>query len=313
MSAVSENKPSFARFLTVNDPSKQWIADRISGLMDSSTVVPSLSIAAVKLSNAVKGDGADMDEVSRIISMDPGLTMRCLKVASSSAYSYGSVDSIDQAVMMIGMRQIRNIAFTVGVVDGFQKLRIHVDWRRFWLHSILVGRLTEVVASVFREPIGFEYISGLLHDVGNLVIEHDFPREFESIMLEAMERRCGHDVLERRKLGIDHTQIGAALCDNMKLGKDTIYGVRYHHDPLNPRSIERPLGDEGFLACCIALADTLTGIADVNLDRFKDYSSDFQDLPEWQHLSRWQMLAPLEIDMKKQIEKAEGDLAAMGC
>ncbi len=313
MSTISEIPPSYARFLTVNDPSKKWIADRITTLMDSSTVVPSLSIAAVKLSDAVKGDDSSLIEVSKIVSMDPGLATRCLKVASSSAYSYGSVESIDQAVMMVGMRQIRNIAFTVGVVDGFQKLRIEVDWQRFWLHSILVARLTEHVASSFREPYGSEYMAGLLHDVGKLVIEHDYPREFESIVLESIERRCGHHVLEQKKLGLDHAQIGAALCDKMKLSRDTVYGVRYHHDALNTMSVDWPLGDEGFLACCIAVADTLTSMADANLEGSRDYSGDFEDLPEWKHLSRWQMLKPLEVDMSDIVSKAQSDLAAMGC
>ena len=51
-----------------------------------------------------------------------------------------------------------------------------------------------------------------MHDIGKLILEHYCPREFESIVLRAMERRCGPAAAEFDLLGLDHTCIGATLC-----------------------------------------------------------------------------------------------------
>ena len=115
------------------------------------------------------------------------------------------------------VEEVRRIAFTVGVMDSFSHLRIKIDWDRFWMHSILVARLSHKMAGAFRECSGAEYLSGLVHDIGKLFIEHYFPREFEQIIMKSLERRCGHSKIESEVLGIDHTQIGAAVCELLKL------------------------------------------------------------------------------------------------
>jgi HD-like signal output (HDOD) protein len=78
-------------------------------------------------------------------------------------------------------------------MDTLSHLRIKIDWHRFWLHSgVLVARLIEKVAGSFRDVSGMEYLAGLLHDIGKIILEHYFPREFETIVLRSMERQCGH-------------------------------------------------------------------------------------------------------------------------
>lgn len=68
------------------------------------------------------------------------------------------------------------------------------------------------VAAGFRQATGTEYLAGLLHDSGKLMIEHHFPTEFEAILQRAWSARCGHFAAEREVLGLDHAQIGAAIC-----------------------------------------------------------------------------------------------------
>ena len=60
------------QYLTVAHHSKRWIRDRVADLLMSEKVVPSFSAAAVRLAEVSRDENAGMDEIAKIIAMDPG-------------------------------------------------------------------------------------------------------------------------------------------------------------------------------------------------------------------------------------------------
>lgn len=300
----------FDKYLIVSSPTKKWVKDKVIYLLTTGSSIPSFSAAAQKLSYMTQNPKTSIEEISAVISMDPGLATRCVGVASSAFYGARSIESIDQALMMIGLEEVRRIAFTVGVMDSFSHLRIKIDWDRFWMHSILVARLSHKMAGAFRECSGAEYLSGLVHDIGKLFIEHYFPREFEQIIMKSLERRCGHSKIEKEVLGIDHTQIGAAVCELLKLDTQIINAVWSHHDPLNPMIPEEPVEAGSFLPACVAVGDALANMGQISLGGEKIIDTPFQSLPEWVFLNSFEMVYGLELDLQKEINEADDDLKA---
>ena len=298
------------QYLTVAHHSKRWIRDRVADLLMSEKVVPSFSAAAVRLAEVSRDENAGMDEIAKIIAMDPGLATRCIQVASMGRFGGRKILNIDQALMMIGLTEVRRIAFSVGVMDRFSHMRIKMDWDRFWLHNILVARLTHKVAGAFREVCGLEYLAGLLHDIGKLIFENHFPQEFEMVIIRAMERRCGHIQMETELLGLGHPQIGAAICDRLHLHGHVLRAIWYHHDPMNPKHTKDPLGDGGFLAACVSVADALANMANANFEGARQIDTSFQDLKEWQFLCGFEMPHGLELDLAAEVQSAEQDLQA---
>ena len=71
------------QYLTVTHHSKRWIRDRVRDLLSSEKVVPSFSAAAVRLADVARDENVGMEEVAQIISMDPGLTTRCIVATTS--------------------------------------------------------------------------------------------------------------------------------------------------------------------------------------------------------------------------------------
>lgn len=298
------------QYLTVSHFSKRWIRDRIADLLMSEKVVPSFSAAAVRLAEASRNESTGMDEIAAIISMDPGLATRCIQVASTGRFGGRKILNIAQALMMIGLVEVRRIAFSVGVMDRFSHMRIKMDWHRFWLHNILVARLTHKVAGAFRETCGLEYLAGLLHDVGKLIFENYFPREFEMVILRAMERRCGHIQMETELLGLGHPQVGAAICDRFHLHGHVLRAIWYHHDPMNPAHTRDPVGDGGFLAACVSVADALANMANANFEGARQIDLPFQELKEWQFLCGFDMPHGLDLHLGEEVRSAEQDLLA---
>jgi putative nucleotidyltransferase with HDIG domain len=296
--------------LKPNDARFDWVQDRLWSVLRSSEA-PSLSASAMKLMGLLEDENAQMEDLERVIEVDPGLASRCIRVASSVMYGARSISSIQQALMTIGFAEIRRMACAIGVVDSFSRLNIKVDWEKFWLHSVLVGRLTQAIAGHFREVTGAEYLAGLLHDMGKLIVEHNFPKEFETILLKSLERGCGHAVVERHLLGIDHARIGAAMCFVMKVAPSVQDAVGHHHNVFGPLSRVRQLPDKGFLAACVSLADSLANSIGAGLAGAKPVI-DWEKLDAWKYLAaEFNSPAPLDLDLEEEAERAKADLGSL--
>lgn len=297
-------------FLQSSDPEKQWVVDRLIELVGKDSVIPSFPDVAMQLCSLVQREASTIEDFADVISLDPGLTARCLQAASSVSFAARPIDSIQQALMLIGVQEIRRIALAVATIGAFSEFRAKIDWRRFWLHNVMVARLAEKVASSFRQTSGMEYLAGLLHDIGKLLIEHCFPREFEKIVTETHDRKCGYMVVEREVLGLDHTQIGAALCETMHTYDHVLRATWFHHDPLNSSHTADPRGDGGFLAVCVAIADRLAHrdsawSAGMDLD-----STKIEQSPEWSFLQRLYLPKRFDLDLNTELKKAQADLSA---
>jgi putative nucleotidyltransferase with HDIG domain len=260
----------------------EWVQSRIACYLRSSDA-PNISASALNLLDLLTNEHCQVEDLERVISMDAGLTTRCLRASSSSFYGGRTIESIHQALMTIGVAEIRQIAFSIGVVNSISKFRIKVDWKKYWLHSLLVGRLTQIIAAAFRSVTGTEYLAGLLHDIGKLTIEQTFPKEFEMILLRSASLQCGHAVVERELLGLDHAQVGGAMCHVMHLSPHVQYAVLNHHDSFKDFSPIRSTPDKGFLAACVSMADSLANLCGANLDGAKN-------TPDWSELDSWKFL-----------------------
>ncbi|MGV3754732.1 MAG: HDOD domain-containing protein [Verrucomicrobiota bacterium] len=291
---------------------KAWVNRRLEAAFESEHMVPALSRAATRLSTLVNDPNVELGQIIEVISLDSGLVARFLKAASTAAAGGYKLSSIEEAVLRLGLKEIRRISLTVGVMGHFSHLRVKVNWNQFWLHSILVARLTEKLAAGFRPPTGHEYLAGLVHDLGKLVIEHCFPREVESISGRATERECADHELEDELLGTNHARIGAVICEHLQLQPQIISAVRYHHAPEAQQQAEEADSDGGFLAACIAVASVMANRANINGEGTKtSCSMNPEALPEWQFLSRFELAYGLDIDTEQEVAMAQADMQGL--
>ncbi len=283
---------------------------KVVQLLASDGVIPAFSSAAIKLGQLTRNPDVSMEEIREVIEMDPGLAADCTKVASSAGFAARRISSIEQALMLIGMKQISRIAFAMGVMKKFDDFKGDVDWDKFWLHSVLVGRLTEKVAEAYRPSTGAEYLAGLLHDCGKIFMERYFADEFDGILLAAERRSCSHVEVEPEFIGVTHAQVGAAICSSLQAHIEVIRAVWHHHGPFtNP---EGQPDNSKFLAACVSVGDALANYSQVNISgaRVMDESVPFDQLPEWRFLGQYQMACGLELDLDAEVAAAQEDLKA---
>lgn len=292
-------------------PAKRWVHDRLVELITSETVVPAFSAVVTKLTAMTGDESVGLDDIAEVVALDQGLSTRCLRAANAPSGGGQAINNIQEALFIIGMKEMRRISLTVGVMDNFNHLRIKINWRKFWLHSVLVARLTDKLAGAFREVNGMEYLAGLMHDIGKLILEHYFPREFEAIMMRSLERRCGHAQAEFDLLGLDHSCIGAALCQTLNVHPHIIHAVQFHHQPIHPAHTGNADGDGGFLSACISVADYLANLREINIGGQKELAQKLHELPEWNYLTEFFSCRGLALDLDEEIELAEKEISSL--
>ncbi len=202
--------------------------------------LPSLSSINKSLLDLVLNEQRYSAQIGEIISRDPSLTSRLLRLVNSVYYGLSTpVTTIEDAVFYLGIRQIRQLVLVTPVIEDFQKLTLQCafPWREFWQHCIGTGILTHEIVSLARAvPEESDYIAGLVHDVGKIVMAWAFPDHFAEIHRLALAGTEDLIEIENRVLGIDHAELGALYLERHRLSELLIQTVRYHHFPEKARS-----------------------------------------------------------------------------
>jgi HD-like signal output (HDOD) protein len=180
----------------------------------------------------IEDQESPLDELARIILKDVPLTARVLSAANSAAYGRQlKVSSIRDAVMTLGARTIRSIALSMAICDFITGLNTELPKKDFWKHSIEVAVISELLAERVHPKYSEEaYIAGLFHDIGILVLDTLYPREYAHIW-EGVSQR-GEDLLklEEMAFGTTHNRVGSYVLSKWNLPQVYAISVMQHHD-----------------------------------------------------------------------------------
>jgi putative nucleotidyltransferase with HDIG domain len=196
--------------------------------------VVTLPAIFTRIDNLINDPRSDLIDIADVISEDPGLSVRLLKIANSAMYSFPSeIDSITRAITMIGTRQLRDLVLATKVMQVFDSIDANVvDMTAFWKHSIATGIMARILATYRREPnVEYFYLLGLLHDVGRLIMYMEIPE----LAIQTVEHSKTNNILlhqaEIALLGYDHAVVGAELLSSWNLPESMHDALRYHHRP----------------------------------------------------------------------------------
>ncbi len=197
----------------------------------------SLPNVVARLDRVVNDPLSSNRDVARVIGEDPGLTARLLRLANSSLYGFpGKIDTITRAVAIIGTHQLRDLALATGVIGMFEDSGVEArQLDAFWRHSVVCGVAARTLAGCRREPnVEHYFIAGLLHDIGRLALIGEMPGHMRALVAESADSgELLHEV-ERRRLGFDHAEVGAALMRHWHLPESLALAVALHHRPSPP-------------------------------------------------------------------------------
>lgn len=264
--------------------------------LDACPRLPSLRSIDSALRSLLNDDQRFISQIAEIIRRDPSLTARLLRLVNSVYYGMSSpVSNLEEAVFYLGLRQIRQLVMVTPIIEDFQKLagKVPFSWRDFWRHCIGTAILTrEVCGTVQPMQDETDYVAGLIHDVGKIIMAATFPQHFQSIYLQGQDET---DLITREVavLGIDHAELGALYLRRHNLPSVLVEATRHHHHP-------ESAGVNATLAASVQIADFL-----MNQANFKGNGVSPTITEETlMSASGWQILLPNAGDKEKIIARA---------
>ena len=173
-----------------------------------------------------------MGELASIVEQDPGLASRILSVANSPALRRGNeLKSLETCLVALGTRLVRSLATCLSIQRLFDRNPNldKFDVADYWSHSLLVGEIARGVAELADYPHPDEaYLSGLLHDIGELILLSAIGEPYQRFLVNSTETpRLQTE--ESQLFGTTHADVGGWLIDHWGLDSVLADGVAFHH------------------------------------------------------------------------------------
>lgn len=235
----------------------QIVADAIREISHIATL-PEITLKIVELVENPKSTAQDLHKV---ISNDPALCSRILKVVNSSFYGLpGQIGSINRAIVMLGLNAVKNIAIAASLAKLFRggELTPCFSAKGLWLHSVATAATAKMLCDRLRLSVADEaFLSGLMHDIG-LMVEMQYDR---NKLIEVVEGLGADDAgvpalsmleVEEKVFGATHQHFGAGLCTKWKFPSNFALVTGYHHRPMELGHEQRTLPALIHVADCLA-------------------------------------------------------------
>jgi HD-like signal output (HDOD) protein len=199
--------------------------------------LPPLPTAVAKVLDETNRQEPDMHKIDQIVSCDQALASKILRLVNSAYYGLSrQVTSVGQAVLILGIQQIRTITLSVGSISAFSS-RGPVDndgMRRFWQHSFATAAACNALCStlnVDRKSSDDIATIGILHDVGRMFFFCNFKQSYQKLVAQAAMSGTTYEQEEYAFLGDTHAGIGAIVADRWELPEKIVDGIRLHEGP----------------------------------------------------------------------------------
>jgi putative nucleotidyltransferase with HDIG domain len=182
--------------------------------------------------------------------MDPALTADLLKIVNSAQYMLDKkVDSISDAVKLVGMRGIKNLLYSYGTLkvlgdDTEEK-------KALWEHSYRTAFYAYNLVKNFRRDnnlLDDAYVGGILHDMGKIIFANVHPALLEKIKNFCIEKKLPPSTFEDLSAGMNHAEIGALIAEKWNFPESLINAIRFHHDPAMAPDEDKDLVETIYLA-----------------------------------------------------------------
>jgi len=222
-----------------DEPLRQLLAR-----LDKVPTVPSLY---VELMEKLQDPEIDADAIAETVLKDPAMTAKILRLVNSAFFGLGrEVSSPTDAVTYLGVDTVKSLVLSIHAFSQFNDARLgtfSID--ALWTHSqTIAGAAKEIAQAEVAGPKVMDeaFVSGLLHDIGKLVLASNFPDDYDAVMQESGGRTSVLLDAERRTFGADHAEIGGYLLGLWGLPGPVVETIALHHQPAKcPRKAFGPL------------------------------------------------------------------------
>ena len=198
--------------------------------------MPSLPTSVTKVLEICNNPNTSPADLNQVISLDPVLVGRVLKLINSAYYGLGQpVTNLAKAIIMLGINTVKNLALSTAVIGHLpsKDKAPGLNMEGFWRHSLCVGVSAKLLARKrgIDAKLSEEYFAaGLLHDIGKIPLNAMLSNEYMRTISNGDKERISLFRAEESTLGLNHCLAGAMIKEAWKLGGAVGDVIVRHHD-----------------------------------------------------------------------------------
>jgi putative nucleotidyltransferase with HDIG domain len=266
--------------------------------------MPSLPTTVAKVLEVCNNPRTSPADLNHVISLDPVLVGRVLKLINSAYYGLGQqVTSLVRAIIMLGINTVKNLALSSAVLHNLSLSKDiqAINMEGFWRHSLCVGVAAKVIAKkrgVDAKMAEEYFTAGLLHDIGKIPLNAVLAKEYMLAVGESDRERVSLHTAEDHLIGLNHANAGAMIAAAWKLEGAVGDAIARHHDYLTYE------GPHKEILYSVVLANRFASVMEIGFsgNRYPDKL----DPSVWEFLGlNRDVFEEIEAVVNEEIEKAK--------
>jgi len=233
--------------------------------------VPSFPPVMTKLLEICNDENASMEELSKLVETDPGISAKVLGIVNSASYGLRrKITAVSEAVIHLGFDEVKTLSLGIAVFEKMFKSGKQKRFNRifFWRHCLCVAVLSMAIAEELEYPKpGEAYFCGLLHDFGKILFDLHGRVNYDDCLANVTKSPGPMIVEERELMGMGHDDLGAYYSSLWNLPASLALTIKYHHQRYGHLDHSQ---EEILLVSIVSLANYLAwtqGMGSVDINR----------------------------------------------
>jgi len=204
---------------------------KINKLFKQVSSLPQIPEVVQLLIEQFNNPDVNIKDIAKNVEKEQVIALKVLRLVNSAQFGLAKkIASIDEAVVMLGMSQLRALVIASGIVNSVPKLD-SLDIRQFWLNSFSTANYAKWFASKTGYDADIAFTAGLISGLGTILIHLAQPKEAKEIetLIEAGHERI---FIEKMRLGFHSYEVSAELCKLWKFSDELIIPIAQSGEPL---------------------------------------------------------------------------------
>lgn len=196
-------------------------------------LLPAIPAVVQEVVASLNKSNVDLDELAGKIGRDQTLTAKLLRVANSPFYGFPrKIVSLHDAVVVAGLGGVRSMALSASFMHAFGDTGSgKVDRVEYWKRCFRIASYAKAIAKCLRQSQEIAFTAGMLHDIGQLVLDICLPEQYAEAMARAQAEGGDLIAAEEATLGFHHGTLGAEVARRWNFPPEIERSIRDCHEP----------------------------------------------------------------------------------
>lgn len=191
-----------------------------------------LPAVAMRVFSMSESERFSAQELAELIRADQALTVRTLRLSNSPFYGMPRrITTLRDAIVLLGMREVRSLAIASCVVDASTTPTEEFDYNRFWISSFAVATFASALATNYDCESDDAFTAGIIQNVGRLALAQFRPRWLEASVALARQTRRPLNDIQIELFGFSDSEVGGAIARNWQFPEPLCVAVERHAGP----------------------------------------------------------------------------------